>query len=195
MPPDGTGDAAATRGADPKSQVRPDGGTRGATSDGDASREERDASAGAGASAGADASEVPERVTTLARAGALASLVLAVVVAAPAVLVTGAGSALGDFYTAGPFGLTAVGFLAVVAVVVFLSVTQGHTDTALLTGVALVVSLAAFLLAVVWALTLDETLLFGFPAEYAWLETYRWVVVVAAGVVAAVGGLLTGRVL
>lgn len=134
-------------------------------------------------------------MTTLARAGALASLVLAVGVAAPAVLVTGAASALGDFYTAGPFGLTAVGFLAVVAVVVFLSVTQGHTDTALLTGVAVVVSLAAFLLAVVWVLTLDETLLFGFPAEYAWLETYRWVVVVVAGVVAAIGGLLARRVL
>jgi hypothetical protein len=168
MASDGTGGRSAT-------QVRTDGGRtgRGPT----------------------DADGTTRSLATVARLGALSAVLLAVFVAVPAVLVTGVGSALGDFYTAGPFGLTAVGFLAVVAAVVFLSVTQSHTDTALVSGVAVVVSLATFLLAVVWVLTLDETLLFSFPSEYAWLATYRWVVVAAGAVVAAVGGLLASRVL
>lgn len=134
-------------------------------------------------------------VTRLSRLGALTALLLAVVVAAPAVLVSGAGSTLGAFYAAGPFGLTAVGFLAVVAVIVFLATTQEHTDTLLISGVALVVAVAAALLAVVWLVTLDETVLFSFPSEYAWLASYRYVVVAAAVLVAAVAGALSARVL
>ena len=168
MASDGTGETSARR-------VRPDGGRSGGA-------RRRDA--------GADGD-----VRTVARLGALAAVLLGVVVAVPAVLVSGVGTTLGAFYTAGPFGLTAVGFLAAVAAVVFLSVTQSHTDTTLVSGVAVVVSLVVFLLAAVWALTLDETLLFSFPAEYAWLATYRWIVVVAGAVVAAAGGLLASRVL
>lgn len=172
MAPDGTGDAA-------RDGVRTDGGRAGSAAEGTSE------ASGEGASG----------ATTLSRVGALASLLLVLVVVAPAVLVDGAGSTLSAFYTAGPFGLTAVGFLAVVGIVVFLSVTQGHTDTALVTGIALVVSLAAAALALLWMVTLDDTVLFGFPAEYSWLESYRWVVVAVAGAVAAVGTLLANRVL
>lgn len=138
-----------------------------------------------------EAMDTEAAASRLARLGALTALVLTLVVAAPAVLVSGAGGTLGAFYAAGPFGLTAVGFLAVVAIVVFLSTTQDHTDTLLLSGIALVVSLGAALLAVVWILTLDPTILYSFPPEYAWLETYRFVVVAAAVAVAGVAGGLS----
>lgn len=130
-----------------------------------------------------------------ARLGAVVSLLLAVVVFAPAVLVSGAGSTLGAYYAAGPFGLTAVGLLAAVAIIVFLSVGQEHTDTTLLSGIALVVAIAALLSAVLWVLLLDPTVLFSFPPEYAWLELHRWAVVVAAVAVTAVAGLQSRTVL
>lgn len=142
-----------------------------------------------------DESSVGEGTARLARAGAVASLVLAIVVFAPAVLVTGVGNTLGAYFTAGPFGLTAVGFLAIVAVVVFLSTTQPHTDATLVSGVVVVVAVAAAVLAVVWVLLLDQTVLFSFPARYSWLATHRWLVVAAAALVAVVAGVQARTVL
>lgn len=127
-----------------------------------------------------------------ADAGKLAAVVaalLAVAVFAPLLVVTGTGSTLGAYYSAGPFGLTAVGLLAVVAAVVFLSVGQPHTDETTLSGVGVVVTLGVLLTAVAWLLTLDSTVLFSFPAEYAWIENHRWVVLAGALVLAAASGL------
>ena len=133
-----------------------------------------------------------------ADAGKLAAVVaaaLAVVIFAPLVMVTGAGETLGAYYAAGPFGLTAVGLLAVVAAVVFLSVGRPHTDTLTLSGVGAVVALSVVLTAATWVITIDPTVLFGFPAEYAWIENHRWVVVAGALGLAAVSGLQARTVL
>jgi hypothetical protein len=133
-----------------------------------------------------------------ADAGKLAAVVaaaLAVVIFAPLVMVTGAGETLGAYYAAGPFGLTAVGLLAVVAAVVFLSVGRPHTDTLTLSGVGAVVALSVVLTAAAWVITIDPTVLFGFPAEYAWIENHRWVVLGGALGLAAVSGLQARTVL
>jgi len=133
-----------------------------------------------------------------ADAGKLAAVVaaaLAVVIFAPLVLVTGTGETLGAYYAAGPFGLTAVGLLAVVAAVVFLSVGRPHTDTLMLSGVGVVVALSVVLTAVAWVVTIDSTVLFSFPAEYAWIQNHRWVVLAGALVLAAVSGLQARTVL
>ncbi|MFD1567386.1 DUF7548 family protein [Halolamina litorea] len=127
-----------------------------------------------------------------ADAGKLAAVVaavLALVTFAPLVLVTGTGSTLGAYYAAGPFGLTAVGLLAVVAAVVSLSAGQPHTDAVTVSGIAVVVAAGALLTAVVWVLTLDSTVLFGFPARYAWIENHRWLVLAGAVALAGASGL------
>ncbi|WP_053948129.1 DUF7548 family protein [Halolamina sediminis] len=116
---------------------------------------------------------------------AAVAALLAVVAFAPLVLVTGAGDTLGAYYAAGPFGLTAVGLLAIVAAVVFLSVGQPHTDALTMSGVGVVVALGTVLTAAAWLLTLDSTVLFGFPAEYAWIENHRWAVLAGAIVLTA----------
>ncbi|MFB6219895.1 MAG: hypothetical protein ABEH90_00530 [Halolamina sp.] len=129
--------------------------------------------------------ENPSRLSTVT--AAFAGL-LAVVVFAPLVVVSGAGQTLTAYYAAGPFGLTAVGLLALVATVVFLSVSQPHTDELLLSGAALVLAVGTLLLAVVWILSLDATVLFSFPAEYAWIADHRWAVLAATiGLTAAAG--------
>lgn len=120
---------------------------------------------------------------------AVVAALLAVVAFAPLVLVTGTGDTLGAYYAAGPFGLTAVGLLAIVAAVVFLSVGRPHTDALTLSGVGAVVALGTLLTAVVWLLTLDSTLLFSFPAEYVWIEHHRWAVLGGAVLLTAVSGL------
>lgn len=120
---------------------------------------------------------------------AAVAAVLAVVVFAPLVLVSGTGSTLGDYYAAGPFGLTAVGLLAVVAAVVYLSIGQPHTDSLTISGVGIVVTVGVLLTAVAWVFTLDSTVLFSFPAEYAWIENHRWVVLAGAVVLTAVSAL------
>ncbi|WP_049981234.1 DUF7548 family protein [Halolamina rubra] len=133
-----------------------------------------------------------------ADAGKLAAVVaaaVAVVVFAPLVLITGAGDTLGAYYAAGPFGLTAVGLLAVVAAVVFLSVGRPHTDALTLSGVGAVVALSVVLAAVAWVLTIDSTVLFSFPAEYAWIENHRWAVLAGALALTAVSGLQARTVL
>lgn len=130
-----------------------------------------------------------ENPSRLATAAAAVAALLSVVVFAPLALVSGANTTLGAYYAGGPFGLTAVGLLALLSVVVFLSVDQPHTDALLLSGASLVVAVVTLLLAVVWALTLDETVLFSFPAEYAWIEHHRWIVLAVAVALAAVAGV------
>jgi hypothetical protein len=122
--------------------------------------------------------------------GIVASLLLLLVGFVPAVIVEANG--VGAYYASGPVGLPAVGFLALLAVVVFLSGRQGRTDPATVAGFTVVLGVAVTLLAVLWAVSIDPTVLFSFPAEYAWLAWHRWAVpVVAAGVL--VGGALYSR--
>lgn len=124
----------------------------------------------------------------LSLVGAAAAALLALVVLLPSVVVDAPGVA--DYYASGPVGLTAVGFVAVVGVVVFLSVRREHSDTATVAGVAVALAVVGVALAVLWALSVDPTVLYSFPPEYAWLERHRWAVVAASLLVAAVASLL-----
>ncbi|MEF8800084.1 MAG: hypothetical protein V5A38_05040 [Halolamina sp.] len=130
-----------------------------------------------------------ENPSRLAMAAAAVAALLAVVVFTPLVAVSGADSTLGAYYAAGPFGLTAVGLLAAVAVVVFLSVDQPHTDGLMLSGAGLIVAIVTLLLGIAWLVMIDSTVLFSFPAEYAWIENHRWMVLVGTLMLAAVAGL------
>ncbi|MFD1599458.1 DUF7548 family protein [Halobellus rarus] len=122
------------------------------------------------------------------RLGAIACLLLAGVVFAPALLISVPGAGVADYYAAGPIGVSIVGVLALLDVVVFLAAAQERSDPVTLAGVALVSALAMVLFSLLWALSLDQTLLFSFPAEYAWIENHRWIVVTGSAVVAIAAG-------
>lgn len=130
-----------------------------------------------------------ENPSRLATAAAAVAALLTVVVFGPLAVVAGTGSTLSDYYAAGPFGLTAVGLLAAVTVVVFLSADQPHTDGLMLSGAGLIVAVGTLLLAVLWIVTLDSAVLFSFPAEYAWIENHRWAVLVGTLALTTVAGL------
>ncbi|MFA1610611.1 DUF7548 family protein [Halobellus rubicundus] len=129
------------------------------------------------------------------KVGAVVCLLLAGVVFAPALVVSAPGSGVAEYYAAGPIGVSIVGVLALLDVVVFLAGAQERSDPATLSGVALVSGLAMVLFSLLWALAIDPTLLFSFPAEYAWLETHRWVVVTGAAVAAIAAASYARRVL
>ncbi|ELZ26795.1 hypothetical protein C474_19180 [Halogeometricum pallidum JCM 14848] len=40
-----------------------------------------------------------------------------------------------------------------------------------------------------WALSVDRTLLFSFPAEYAWIENHRWAVAAVCAVIPVAAGV------
>lgn len=92
--------------------------------------------------------------------------------AAPTVLLTDTGTGLGLYYSAGPFGVGVVGFLAVLLVIVFLSGAQERTDPATVAGVALVGTGALVAFTAVWASAVDPENVLSFPA--AWMGWHRW---------------------
>jgi len=118
------------------------------------------------------------------KVGAVVCLLLAGVVFAPAIVVSAPGSGVAEYYAAGPIGISIVGVLALIDVVVFLAGDRERSDPATLAGVALVSGLAMVLFSLLWAMAIDQTLLFSFPAEYAWMENHRWIVVTGAAVAA-----------
>jgi hypothetical protein len=130
---------------------------------------------------------------TAPAAGIVACLLLLVVAFAPAVVVEATG--VGAYYAAGPIGLPAVGFLTALGVVAFLSGRQGRTDAATVAGFTVVLGVAVLGLSVLWAVSIDPTVLFSFPAEYAWLEWHRWAVLAASIGVPASAGLYARAVL
>ena len=122
------------------------------------------------------------------RAGAIACLLLAGVVFVPALIVSAPGNAVAAYYAAGPFGVSLVGVLALVTVVVFLAGAQERSDPQVIAGVAVVVGVAMVLFSILWAISIDPTVLFSFPSEFAWIQSHRWVVVVGSGVAALAAG-------
>ena len=84
------------------------------------------------------------------------------------------GTELGLYYAAGPAGVTALGFLAPIAVVVFLAGRRGRTDPVTAAGLTLVLGIGMVGLAASWALAVDPQLVFNFSA--AWMGNHRWVV-------------------
>jgi hypothetical protein len=125
--------------------------------------------------------------------GIVACLVAVGVVFAPALLVSAPG--VGAYYAAGPTGLGTVGGLAVLAVVVFLAGRQGRTPPDTAAGFAVVLGLAVAGLGVLWAVSLDPTVLYSFPAEYAWLEYHQWAVPAVGALVFASGAAYASAVL
>jgi hypothetical protein len=126
------------------------------------------------------------------RLGAIACLLLAGVVFAPAALVSAPGTAVAAYYAAGPLGVSVVGVLALVSVVVFLAGAQERSDPQTLAGFAVVSGVSMVLFSVLWAVSVDPTVVFSFPAEYAWIESHRWAVVAVASLATlAAGGYAT----
>ena len=117
--------------------------------------------------------------------GAVASLTLAVVLSIPYLVVETQSPLLGDYYTAGPLGVVGAVFLATLGIVIFLSSVRGRADPELVAGIMLAVGLTIFVLTALWAVSIDETLLFSFPADVSWIEYHRWVSLAISGVVAA----------
>ncbi|WP_117591701.1 DUF7548 family protein [Haloprofundus halophilus] len=130
----------------------------------------------------------------VATAGTVASLVLLVAVAVPYLVVTNPEAPLSAYYAAGSVGANSVGFLAAIAAVVFLSGPRGNAEPDLVAGVAVVLGLAMLVLSLLWATAIDQTLLFSFPPEAAWIQNHRWVVVALSAVVAVVAGVYAREV-
>ena len=122
------------------------------------------------------------------RLGAIACLLLAGAVFVPALIVSAPGNVVAAYYAAGPFGVSLVGVLALITVVVFLAGAQERSDPQTLAGVAVVSGVAMVLFSVVWTISIDPTVLFSFPSEFAWIESHRWVVVVGSGLAALAAG-------
>ena len=126
------------------------------------------------------------------RLGAAACLLLAGVVFAPATFVSAPGNAVAAYYASGPLGISIVGVLALVNIVVFLAGAQERSDPQTLAGVAVVSGVSMVLFSVLWAVSIDSTVLFSFPSEYAWIESHRWAVVGGAALATlAAGGYAT----
>jgi hypothetical protein len=132
-----------------------------------------------------------EDVAPLVGSVACGAVVAALV--APLVLVSNPGTELGLYYAAGPAGGTALGFLAPVAVVVFLAGKRGRTDPATAAGLTLVLGLGMLALAASWAFAVDPELVFNFSA--AWMGYHRWVVLGVTALVPLSAGLYARAVL
>jgi hypothetical protein len=133
--------------------------------------------------------------STMPTIGAFSCLILAGAVFTPAVIITTPGGSVADYYAAGPFGISVVGFLALLNVVVFLAGKQGRTDPVTVAGITLVSGITMFGFGILWAVSITSTLLYGFPSEYAWIVNHRWVIVGLASTTALAGSGYTTAVL
>jgi hypothetical protein len=134
-----------------------------------------------------EAEDVAPLVGSVASAAVVAALV------APFVLISNPGTELGLYYAFGPFGGAGPGFLAPLAVVVFLAGRRGRTDPVTAAGLTLVLGLGMVGLAASWALAVDVELVYSFPV--AWMGYHRWVVLGVAAVVPASAGVYARAVL
>lgn len=119
-------------------------------------------------------------------AGIIGALCLAAAVAVPGLAIESGAGPTATYYASGPIGLSLVGLLALLSIIVFLSGRQERTDPATAAGLALVLALAMLGLSAIWAFSIDSTVLFSFEQEYAWLEYHR-LSVLGAAVLTVVG--------
>jgi len=126
-------------------------------------------------------------------AGSAACVACVAVLVAPFVLLADPGTELGLYYAFGPVGGTAPGFLAPVAVVVFLAGRRGRTDPVTAAGLTLVLGLGMVGLAASWALAVDPELVYSFPA--AWMGYHRWLVLGISALVPLCAGAYARAVL
>ena len=127
---------------------------------------------------------------TLGIAGCLA---VVVTLALPYLVATGWGAQLGRYYAAGPLGVGAVLFLALVGAVVFLAGVRGRTDRTTAAGISLALGVVALLVALLWAVSASLQPLFGFPAP--WIVGHRWYVVAVTAVIPAAAAAYARAVL
>ncbi len=123
------------------------------------------------------------------KAGIVACLATVLVLAAPYAVVSEQEGLLVAYYASGPVGAAGVGLFALVSAVVFASVERGNVDPGTLAGVVVVLGAATSLLAVVWYLAIDPTVLFSFPQEYRWLEWHAPVVIATSLPIPVCAGL------
>lgn len=119
--------------------------------------------------------------------GAASCLVLAVVVAAPWILIEGEELLVSDYYAAGVAGLGVVGFLALLGAVAFASAERGNVDPVTMAGGLVALGVVLLVLALLWWVSLEESVLYSFPAEYRWLEWHPSAVVGMSTVTALIG--------
>jgi hypothetical protein len=127
----------------------------------------------------------PERAAPAV--GIVGCLAVLVTFAAPYVLAAGWAAELGRYYAAGPVGVTAVAFFALLGVVVFLAALRGRTDPDVAAGVAVVLGVGMVAIAVAWASAVSLDVVYGYPGS--WITDHRWYLVsstVVVGVAAAV---------
>jgi hypothetical protein len=125
--------------------------------------------------------------------GILGCLAVVATLVSPYLVAAGWGGQLGRYYAAGPIGVGAVVFFALVGAVVFLAGARGRTDATTAAGISLALGVVAFLVALLWAVSVSLQPLFGFPA--AWITDHRWYVVAATAVVPLAAALYARSVL
>lgn len=111
-------------------------------------------------------------------AGAVACLATLLILTAPVLIIQASEEPVSAYYTSGTIGAGGIGFLALLGIIVFLSGERGNADPATIAGISVVLSFSLVSLAVVWFLSIGETLLFGFSAQYSWLEWHPLAVIV-----------------
>ena len=120
-----------------------------------------------------------ESVAPLVGSAGCVAVVAALV--APFVLIADPGTELDLYYAFGPAGALGLGFLAPLAVVVFLAGRRERTDPVTAAGLTLVLGLGMLGLAASWAFAVDPELVFSFSA--AWMGHHRWVLLAVTTVV------------
>ena len=121
--------------------------------------------------------------------GALACLLLAIVLAGPYLLVEGHQHLLAEYYTAGPLGVVGVVFLSALGVVIFLSGERGRADPNLVAGIMLVTGIAIVGMTALWAFSVPDAVVSGFPMDYTWIEYHSMAGLVLSIVVAVTTGV------
>jgi len=125
--------------------------------------------------------------------GIAGCLAVVVTLGLPYLVTSGWASQLGQYYAAGPLGVGAVLFFALVGAVVFLAGARGRTDPTTAAGIALTLGVVALLVALLWAVSVSLQPLFGFPAS--WIVDHRWYVVGATTVMPVAAALYARAVL
>jgi len=126
--------------------------------------------------------------------GAVGCLLVVIVAAAPFAIIDEQSQLVASYYAAGPLGLTGVIFLGVLGIVIFLSSVRGRADALLVAGIMLVVGVTMFLLAALWAFSLDAELTEQFLVAHPWMAYHAWSTVGLSGLVAAASGIYAAAV-
>lgn len=128
--------------------------------------------------------------------GIVSSLAVVAVLVVP-YLVVDEGASVSTYYAAGVLTPWAVGVLALVAVIVFAAGRERRTDPEMAAGVGLGLGLVMFVVAVIWAVTVDATIPLQLTADDpivgplttgVVLEYHRWAFALVTFATTVAGG-------